>query len=194
MLNKSKTLKGYKLDSLDGEFGEVQEFYFDDVHWTIRYLVADTGNWLSGRRVMISPYALVAVIQEDHHIAIDLTKKQIEDSPSLNSDKPVSHQFEMDYAGYYGWPSYWGGPATWGAFPTPVHGQGPWAVPVVDEEDTSDSHLRSTITFTPLTARLAMSKILSSMMRPGRSVTWSLIPEIGGLAKRFWFHRSGSSA
>ncbi len=144
MLNKSKTLKGYKLDSLDGEFGEVQEFYFDDVHWTIRYLVADTGNWLSGRRVMISPYALVAVIQEDHHIAIDLTKKQIEDSPSLNSDKPVSHQFEMDYAGYYGWPSYWGGPATWGAFPTPVHGQGPWAVPVVDEEDTSDSHLRST--------------------------------------------------
>jgi len=144
MLNKAKTLKGYKLDSLDGEFGEVREFYFDDLHWTIRYLVADTGSWLFGRRVLISPYVLVAAIQEEHHIAIDLTKKQIEDSPSLNSDKPVSRQFEMDYAGYYGWPSYWGGPATWGAFPTPVRGQGPWAVPVVDEEDTSDSHLRST--------------------------------------------------
>jgi hypothetical protein len=62
MLNKAKTLKGYKLDSLDGEIGKVKEFYFDDQHWAIRYLVADTGSWLMGRRVLISPYALVAVI------------------------------------------------------------------------------------------------------------------------------------
>ena len=50
MLNKAKTLKGYKLDSLDGEIGKVNEFYFDDHHWTIRYLVADTGgtgSWTS---------------------------------------------------------------------------------------------------------------------------------------------------
>ena len=114
MLNKAKTLKGYKLDSLDGEIGKVKEFYFDDQHWTIRYLVADTGNWLTGRQVLISPYALVAVNKEEQHIAIDLTKKQIEDSPSLNSDKPVSRQFEEAYYGYYGWPMYWGGPYMWG--------------------------------------------------------------------------------
>lgn len=57
MLIKAKKLKGYKLDSLDGEIGKVKEFYFDDKHWTIRYLVADTGNWLTGRQVLISPYA-----------------------------------------------------------------------------------------------------------------------------------------
>jgi len=50
MLIKAKTLNGYKLDSLDGEIGKVKEFYFDDRHWTIRYLVADTGNWLTGRK------------------------------------------------------------------------------------------------------------------------------------------------
>jgi len=61
MLHKAKTLNGYKLRSLDGEIGKVKEFYFDDHHWTIRYLVADTGNWLTGRQVLISPYALVAV-------------------------------------------------------------------------------------------------------------------------------------
>jgi len=44
MLNKAKTLKGYKLHSLDGEIGKVKEFYFDDHHWTIRYLVADAGH------------------------------------------------------------------------------------------------------------------------------------------------------
>ena len=57
-----KNIKGYELDSLDGEIGKVKEFYFDDRHWTIRYLVADTGNWLSGRQVLISPYALNNVI------------------------------------------------------------------------------------------------------------------------------------
>jgi len=87
MLNKAKTLNGYKLDSLDGEIGKVKEFYFDDEHWAIRYLVADTGNWLTGRQVLISPYALRAVIPEEQQIAIELTKKQIEDSPSLNSPK-----------------------------------------------------------------------------------------------------------
>ena len=117
MLSKAKTLKGYKLDSLDGEIGKVKEFYFDDRHWTIRYLVADTGNWLTGRQVLISPYALVAVNKEEQHIVVDLTKKQIEDSPSLNSDKPVSRQFEEAYYGYYGWPMYWNGPYMWGSFP-----------------------------------------------------------------------------
>ena len=86
MLSTVKALKGYKLDSLDGEIGKVKEFYFDDKYWTIRYLVADTGNWLSDRQVLISPYALRAVNKEEQKIAINLTKKQIEDSPALDSD------------------------------------------------------------------------------------------------------------
>ena len=101
MLSKAKTLEGYKLDSLDGEIGKVKEFYFDDRHWTIRYLVAETGNWLADRQVLISPYALAAVNKEAKNIAVDLTKKQIEDSPSLDSDKPVSRQFEQAYYGHY---------------------------------------------------------------------------------------------
>jgi hypothetical protein len=115
MLDKAKT--GYKLDSLEGEIGTVKNFYFDDHHWVIRYLVADTGNWLTGRQVLISPYALAAVNKEEQNIAVDLTKKQIEDSPSLDSDKLVSRQFEEAYYGYYGWPMYWGGPYMWGSFP-----------------------------------------------------------------------------
>ncbi|MFH0735589.1 MAG: PRC-barrel domain-containing protein [bacterium] len=117
MLNEVKTLKGYKLDSLDGEIGEVKEFYFDDHHWTMRYLIADTGSWLMGRKVLISPYALVMADKEKENIAVNLTKKQIEDSPTLNSDKPVSLQFEEDYYGYYGWPMYWDGPNMWGVYP-----------------------------------------------------------------------------
>jgi hypothetical protein len=116
MLIKAKTVKGYTLESLDGEIWTVKEFYFDDRHWAIRYLVANTGNWLTGRQVLISPYALVALNNEKQYIEINLTKKQIEDSPSLDSDKPVSRQFEDAYNGFYGWPTY-RGPFMWGAYP-----------------------------------------------------------------------------
>jgi sporulation protein YlmC with PRC-barrel domain len=126
MLNTARALKGYKLRGLDGEIGTIEEFYFDDHHWTIRYLVANTGTWLMGRQVLISPYALVAVNKEEQYITVDLTKKQIEDSPSLNSDKPVSRQFENDYYGYFGWPLYWGGPYMWGAYPYIVHDRDKW--------------------------------------------------------------------
>ena len=143
MLNKAKTLKGYTLHSLDGEIGKVNEFYFDDQHWAIRYLVADTGNWLTDRQVLISPYALISVSAEEQHIAIDLTRKQIEDSPLLASDKPVSRQFEKSYYGHYGWPIYWGGPYMWGSFPNIVR-EGKTSREPAQGEDAWDPHLRST--------------------------------------------------
>ena len=118
MLIKAKTIQGYRLESLSGEIGKAKEFYFDDLHWAIRYLVADTGNWLSGKQVLISPYSLVAVNVKEKHIEINLTKNQIEGSPSLDSDKPVSRQFEESYYRYYGiMPMYWEGSNMWGAYP-----------------------------------------------------------------------------
>ncbi len=143
MLNKAKTLKGYRLDSRDGEIGKVNEFYFDDHHWTIRYLIADTGDWLTGRQVLISPYALVAVNKEEQTIKVDLTKKQIEDSPAWSRDKPVSRQFEQTYFGYYGYPMYWTGQYMWGAFPFIVRDPKMWKASTRNEK-TWDPHLRST--------------------------------------------------
>ncbi|MCD2450587.1 PRC-barrel domain-containing protein [Methylicorpusculum oleiharenae] len=146
MLNKAQTLKGYKLQTLDGELGTVNEFYFDDHYWTIRYLVADTGNWLTGRKILISPYALAGVNKEEQFIAVDLTKKQIEDSPSLDSDKPVSRQFEEDYYQFYGWPLYWDGPFMWGSYSTyPYIVRDPeiWEKPSHDDKKW-DPNLRST--------------------------------------------------
>lgn len=143
MLNKATTLKGYRLHSLDGEIGRVKEFYFDDRHWTIRYLVADTGSWLSSRQVLISPHALGSVNSEEHCIAVQLSKKQIEDSPSLDSDKPVSRQFEETYFGYYGWPIYWDGPYMWGAYPYLVRTGGEGRIPAPGDK-AADAHLRST--------------------------------------------------
>lgn len=143
MLYKVKTLKGYKLDSLDGAIGGVEDLYFDDLHWTIRYLVADTGHWLKGRKVLISPYALFTIDPEKHQIAINLRQKEIEDSPSLESDEPVSKQFEEAYYSHYGWPFYWGGPLMWGPFPT-IHFDPEEWLKAQQLERSWDPHLRST--------------------------------------------------
>jgi sporulation protein YlmC with PRC-barrel domain len=119
MLVGTKTLNGYKLRGVDGDIGTVKDFYFDDHHWTVRYLVVDTGDWLTNRLVLVSPHALTKVDKEQKVIVVNLTKKRIEDSPSWNTDKPVSRQFEKDYYGYYGWPAYWDGPFMWGPFYSP---------------------------------------------------------------------------
>lgn len=142
MLYGADTLKGYKLSSIDGDIGKVEDFYFDDRHWAIRYLVAETGSWLTGRQVLISPYALRSVIREDEKIAVNLNKSQIEDSPPLDTDRPVSRQLEEAYAGYYGWPTYWSGPHMWGPYPYISRDRDSLTAPYSDEK-SEDPHLRS---------------------------------------------------
>jgi hypothetical protein len=117
MLRQAKDLESYKLRARDGDIGRVNEFYFDDRYWTVRYLVADTAGWLSGRRVLISPYALRPANVIDRVLPVNLSKKQIEESPSLATQEPVSRQYEMQYYGYYGWPDYAYGSYMWGGAP-----------------------------------------------------------------------------
>ncbi len=142
MLHKTETLKGYKLQGLDGELGMVEDFYFDDQHWTLRYLVVNTVQWLPGRKVLISPYAVGAVNKEEGTLSVQLTKKQIEGSPSVDTDKPVSRQYEKSYYGYYGWPLYWGGAFAWGPYDTLLR-DGPHQGETLPRGEDSDPHLRS---------------------------------------------------
>ncbi len=107
MLRSIKELRGYKLIARDGKVGEVHEFYFDDRAWVMRYAVVDTGNWLAGRRVLISPHSLEQPDWEKKQIDVKLTRKQIEGSPSIDAKKPVYRQHEMELMQYYSWPNYW---------------------------------------------------------------------------------------
>lgn len=143
MMHPAKTLRGYNLHCRDGEVGTVNEFLFDDKHWTVRYLVADTGSWLTGRQVLISPYALTSVHPENRYITVDLTRLQIEESPSLESNQPVSRQFEETYYNYFGWPTYWGGPYMWGTYRNLSRDPSSWQ-PTREDPKAYDPNLRST--------------------------------------------------
>lgn len=120
MLYKTKELQGHQLHAKDGEIGHVKDFYFDDRSWVIRYLIADTGSWLTGRLVLISPHAFGPFDREKKILSVHLTRQQIEHSPSIEQHKPVSRQYETDYYRYYGWPAYWEGSAMWGFGGYPV--------------------------------------------------------------------------
>jgi hypothetical protein len=150
MLRNAKDLHGLKIHAKDGEIGTVDQFYFEDETWAIRYLTVNTGGWLAaGRQVLISPISVIGVPDwEAKRLDVALTKKQVENSPDINAHQPVSRQHEIAYFGYYGYPFYWGGSDLWGAAPNPAGLAIP--IPASTEKitdsianESTDSHLRS---------------------------------------------------
>lgn len=103
-------LQGCSVHARDGELGTVDDFYFDDEAWSIRYMVVNTGGWLSGREVLISTAALKKPRWKSRAFPVELTKRQVKDSPGVDTYRPVSRQHEDELNAYYGWPVYWGSP------------------------------------------------------------------------------------
>jgi hypothetical protein len=150
MLQSIKQLYGNNLVASDGEIGHVKDFYFDERTWAIRYVVADTGSWLPERQVLISPHALSGLRQADKVLRVNLTCKQIENSPSIAPHKPVSRQYEEEYYRYFGWPSYWHGSGLWGTIDFPALEQPAKLLPSASaavsrpQPGPGDAHLRTT--------------------------------------------------
>ena len=134
MLTKAKHLKGFTLECLDGEIGKAKEFLFNDQTWAIRYLVADTGDWLIGRQVLISPNSLLAIDPEKQRIDVKLTKKQIEECPPLSSDKPVSRHWEETFFANLGVPIDWD---------IQMKGADPWDAHLRSTRDVSGHHIHA---------------------------------------------------
>ncbi len=108
MLWNASAIKGYAIAASDGRLGTVSDFLFDDTTWLIRWLVVDTGNWLSGRKVLLPPSVLGHPDAEGRKFSVGLTMQQVKNSPDIDSDRPVSRQMEASVYDYYGWSPYWG--------------------------------------------------------------------------------------
>jgi uncharacterized protein YrrD len=100
-------MRGHRLRAIDKDIGSVEDFYFDDRLWKVRYLVVDTGNWLPGRKVLIGPEVVEGGSREDHVLPVSLTSTAIEDSPGIESDLPFSLQKERELRTFFQWREYW---------------------------------------------------------------------------------------
>jgi hypothetical protein len=129
MLRSTAELAGLAIHATDGTIGSLSNIYFDDIHWRTRYFVVDTGKWLPGRLVLISPASVASANLAGHQLNVTLTKGQVEQSPGIETHEPVSRQHEQHVAKYYGWPVYW-----------PVEGA---LAPDVDDQKRGDANLRS---------------------------------------------------
>jgi hypothetical protein len=149
MLKTITHLKGFAVRATDGLLGTIEQLYFDDETWTIRYLTVNTGGWLEGRRVLISPFSIKLVNWAARRVDVALTREQVEKSPDIDTHQPVSRQHESDLLRSFGYPSYWTGPYAWGPSYYPI------AVPLIPpesaqeiarraKEESRESHLRST--------------------------------------------------
>lgn len=146
MLRSLNSLRGYTIRATDGEIGKVHDFYFDDWLWTIRYLVVDAGNWLSDRRVLLSPLAVKQPDWYSHSLPVELTKEQVKLSPNIDTESIISPQMENDLSQYFNWLPFWrtNAPAMIGpalsTFPKQIQDETP-----SEGGREHDAHLRSMV-------------------------------------------------
>lgn len=133
----------------------MNDFYFDDETWTIRYMVVDTGKWLSGRKVLISLASVGEPDWKSLKLPVTLTRDQVRHSPDIDTKKPVYRQHETKLHRHYQLPLYWQGNygggypgnlgTTFGIVPSPVFfgGEDTDNMESCPPEQNNDPHLRS---------------------------------------------------
>jgi hypothetical protein len=155
MLRHASQIEGDGINATDGPIGTIVDFLFDDETWLVRWLVVDTGAFLTGRKVLLPPSALSHINHMGGELAVGLTKQQVKDSPDIKTDEPVSRVMESDVYDFYGWSPYWSTGFYMGGYAYPVEpgflpgGLGPHDVATSDREGAvgrgaqGDRHLRS---------------------------------------------------
>jgi uncharacterized protein YrrD len=135
------SLSGYAIEATDGEIGKVEDFYFDDETWTIRYFVVKTGNWLSGKKVLISTAALTKLDIKMGLFIVNVTQQQVRESPDIDTAKPVSRQQEAMLNQHHIWENYWGSGSYGGEMG--IGNNRPIRIKDSDRDPKDDIHLRS---------------------------------------------------
>ena len=114
MLRNTDDLLALTIGATDGEIGKIRDLYFDDDRWVVRYLVVETGSWLDGHKVLISPISTREPDWQAKVLPVTLNIAQVRGCPGIDTDKPVSRQHQIEYLDYYQYPHYWVGQGIWG--------------------------------------------------------------------------------
>jgi len=94
MVTASKLFKA-AIDGADGHIGSVHDVYFDDQSWMVRYLVVDTGRWLPGRKVLLSPEVIVPPWHGETAMSVKLARDQVRSSPEIDKMQRIPRQAEQ---------------------------------------------------------------------------------------------------
>ncbi|WP_455381429.1 PRC-barrel domain-containing protein [Salinispira pacifica] len=148
MLEKVHGIKRFRIRARDGELGHIESLLFDDERWAVRYGVIDTGPWIFGRLVLVSPLHVKNIDYDRREVEVDLTKEQVKESPHISTHEPVSRAKERQFHQYYRIPVYWGGTGLWGKQMYPSYMPGVNYAEGLENQPLTgrpeENHLRST--------------------------------------------------
>jgi sporulation protein YlmC with PRC-barrel domain len=100
--DSAEDIRGSKLYGVDDEkLGKIDDVIFDHSTGQIRYVVVDTGGWLSTKKFIVPADRLRASSKHQDDFEVDLTKAQIESFPAYNDTDLESDEQWADYEGRY---------------------------------------------------------------------------------------------
>jgi hypothetical protein len=106
-LRSTRAVTGYNVQATDGEIGHVDDFIIDEETWGIRYLIIDTGNWWSGKKILISPRWIKRISWSESKVFVDLSSNTIKQSPEYIEGSPLSREYEAALHQHYNFHGYW---------------------------------------------------------------------------------------
>jgi len=89
-LRSTREVTGYDIHATDGDMGNLIDFIIDDTTWKIDFLVVDTGNWFSAKRVAITPDLIKEINWETSEVIINASVEQVKNSPEYDASKQLS--------------------------------------------------------------------------------------------------------
>ena len=108
-MQRLSNLLNRKVVAIDGEIGPAVDFLFHDGLWVVPYIVVKTGNWLTGKKVLITPHVLQRhwTRQDIDSLPVSITKEEVKNAPLLDQHAPVSQKYVHKLTQYFQWPMYW---------------------------------------------------------------------------------------
>jgi sporulation protein YlmC with PRC-barrel domain len=95
-------VRGANVYGLNHEkLGKIDDVIFDHASADIRYVVVDTGGWLSAKKFIVPTERIRASGKHPDDFEVDLDKKQIERFPPYNQEDVESSRRWADYEGRY---------------------------------------------------------------------------------------------
>lgn len=154
MFLSCRRLHQFSVHTVDCKKGDLEEVYVDTSKWVVRYLYAVLKDQESVEYALVSPISVTAKNPNEKVVYVNLSYKQLWESPAIGVDEPLTREFETVINDYYGLSAYWPGSGDWGTTDSPQSLQNPKLRELVitpESKCETETHL---VRFTELSGRV----------------------------------------
>lgn len=90
----SEAVCGYRIHSLDGDIGRLEDLILEEGNWRVRYLGVDTSDWWPGRMVLLAPTWIEHFDRAGKILSVKLDRETIRTAPAYDHSRPPGSEDE----------------------------------------------------------------------------------------------------